>query len=79
MIQAIFLINYIDGQPDLNWDYYPWDSSALEEVSDPNQQQVRMLIGNSNENAINEMKNDPIRWTFIEDVIDIPPAPPEDF
>jgi len=70
MFQAIFLVNYIDGQPDLNWGYYPWDSSALEEVSDPNQQQVRMLIGNPSEDAILEMKNTPERWTFIEDYVE---------
>jgi len=70
MIKAIFLVNYIDGQPDLNWDWYPWDSAALEEVTDPNQQQVRMLIGNTSQEAINEMKNTPERWTFIEDYVE---------
>ena len=70
MFKAIFLIDYIDGQPDLNWDYAPWDSSALEEVSDPNQAQVRMLIGNPVEDAILEMKADTERWTFIEDYVE---------
>jgi hypothetical protein len=70
MIKAIFLVNYIEGQPDLNQDWYPWDSAALEEVSDPNQQQVRMLIGNTSQEAIDEMKNTPERWTFIEDYVE---------
>lgn len=76
MASSIFLIDYADGQPTISFDeitafdaetetfYGGW--SVLEEVIDPNQADVRMLLTSSKE-ILTTLKEDN-RFTWVEDV-----------
>lgn len=77
MATSKFRVDYHDGQPDLVYDEmvffdeaindYAGGWSAMEDVADPNQAQVLMLVEASVE-KLTEMKGQPERYEWIEDV-----------
>lgn len=76
MATSKFRINYDGGGPDVQNSDLTYTNaqgelaggtSTLEEVSDPNQQQVLMLVESSTE-ILTAMKDQGPRYTWVEDV-----------
>lgn len=85
MKRSIFLVDYIDGQPDLYGEevFYQdasgnWKGgwSVLSEVTDPNEQDVLMLI-ETNDEKLTALKEN-IRVTWVEDLEDSQEMPFEE-
>lgn len=85
MKRSVFLVDYVDGQPDLYGDevFYQdeqgnWKGgwSVLDEVTTPNQEDVRMLIETNIEKMTALKENSRFEW--VEDLEDSQELPVEE-
>lgn len=75
MASSIFLVDYVEGQPNISIeDVLAFDEetqtyfggwSSLEEVTEPNQENVQMLLSSSVQ-RLTELKSDP-RFEWVSD------------